>query len=37
MTRKKRQEFLASILIDLGMEKNVIETITGLSMDDLTK
>lgn len=35
MQNKKRQRFLASVLMDLGMEQEVIETITGLTSEDL--
>lgn len=36
MQNKKRQKFIASVLMDLGMEQEVIETITGLTSQDLT-
>lgn len=35
MEKKKRQQFIASVLMDLGMDEEVIETITGLTPKDL--
>lgn len=35
MQKKKSQLFIASILMDLGMEEEVIETITGLTKKEL--
>lgn len=37
MQTKKAQKFIASVLMDLGMENEVIETITGLTGQDLTE
>ena len=35
MQKKKRQQFLAAIFRDLGMDEDVILTMTGLSKEDL--
>ena len=35
MQKKKRQQFLAAIFRDLGMDEDVISAISGLSKQDL--
>ena len=35
MTKKRKQQMIASILRDLGMEEDVVMTISGLSKQDL--